>query len=537
MGRAGGGISRRAVVSRAVHIAGRIAVRAADRHAGGTVMSGAIGIARRVAVRAVDGHAGGTVMSGAVGIAGRIAVLAVDGVSGRAVVPRAIRGAGRIAVLATDRLSGRAVVPGTERGGGGITIPRTGRAVGVAGRTAVNALSRAVGAGRIPGGRAGIARVGGAVVGARCTARGVGAEVAARVVGAIRAGVTGIGAGDIGAARGAGLVAQAVRCVVGGSGRANLGAIVGERAIDTARVEARGRERCRIKGGCRVTRIVGIGGGQRRPRDVAGAAQSDPVGLIAVAVGRVVSARAVGAGVIGVEIRTVQEVAVLIDSQADVSIHEAVVGRIGVRARVGETAAEGAEARRLAAVLQEKTDAVRPVGAGAAGIAVVGNRLERHLQSRTRRKRAGGENGATLIVSVAVGGAAVHRPVGEAQCAAAGRVAHLCAGARGRGARSQIAAVAADQIGIGIGRIDVVAQQHGRAGRYRPGTYRGCRCARRQAGSAEEVPVVVGRSTREIFGEGDLRLAFRCRQRTEQQRHSDPNMFDVHHSVMLFELV
>ncbi len=107
-----------------------------------------------------------------------------------------------------------------------------------------------------------------------------------------------------------------------------------------------------------------------------------------------------------------------------------------------------------------------------------------------------------------------------------------------RGARSEVAEVAAHHVRIGLRCERVIARQHRGASGYQAGIRAGRRRSRREACTAEVVPVVVGGGTREIFAERDgLRTALACAKRAEKNERSPPEMFGDHHNVLLLELV
>ena len=572
------GLPRRAIISRAVRIAARIAVRTAHGLAGRAVITRAVGDAR------------GRIADVVAGIRG-------DGVSARTVVSRAVRKARGIAAVDTgiqgDRGAARTVIARTVGQARGVAdvAARIVR-YRVAARTVV---SRAVdGSGRIAGrarecvagGTTIVARSGGGIVGAGCVARrragiahggtgiisrtrcalvGVRAHLRGGIVGAVHARTTvaGIGCGIVGVVGGACIVAQAGgRVEERSAGRADVDAIAGGGAVGAARNGAGGRERDRIVGRGPIVRVVAVRRRERGPCDVSRAAQPDAAGPVAIAVGRVVAARDVGAGVARHQVSAVQEVAVLVDPQAEIATDQAVVRRVGVRARVRETAAPGSEAGRLLAVLQEEAYAVRAVCVRGrkgprpmARIAMVGDCLEGHLKPLVRGECAGRQNRAPLIVAVLLGARDVHGAIGEAQRAvprdAAVRVRdhgirHLPGDIRGRRARSQVAVVAAHHVRIGVRREIVITPQHGGAAGYQAGIRAGSRRPRGQARAAEVVPVVDGRRGGEVFtAEGRFlgRARAGCKQRDQQEAdESQPAAFSTHglavlHIVGLFEVV
>ncbi len=184
-------------------------------------------------------------------------------------------------------------------------------------------------------------------------------------------------------------------------------------AVDAAVAAGAGQGSRIVRTARAVVRAVRIS--QCLPGNAAGAAQSDASRLIQAAARRVVTDAAVGGDAtrfperIG---RAVQEVTVLIDTQAEIAAVQAVVRRIGVGAGIPEAAAVGADSGVLseidAAVHQEETDAVRTVTAATAGVATISHRLEGDLNALPGREGARRDDCAALI-------AATRRTVRKAQ--------------------------------------------------------------------------------------------------------------------------
>src|SRR5262249_33364695 len=145
------------------------------------------------------------------------------------------------------------------------------------------------------------------------------------------------------------------------------------------------------------------------PGDVARSAQADAVGFVAITELGVVAGGRIGTGVARHPLAAVQEVPVLVDAEAEVAPDQAVIGRVGVRARVTEAPSPGAEAVAIAAagagdgagvqlarVHQVETDAVRAVLARAAGVTEIGDGPERNRDAGTGREGLG-ENDAAVL--------------------------------------------------------------------------------------------------------------------------------------------
>src|ERR1700676_1716118 len=142
--------------------------------------------------------------------------------------------------------------------------------------------------------------------------------------------------------------------------------------------------------------------------------------MITVAESCVVAGGRVAAGIARHQLVAIQKVSVLIDTQADIAADQTIVRRVGVRAGIGQAAAEGANAGRLATVHQVEADTVCAVAAGTAGVTAVGRGGERYVQALAGRKGEVGDDRAILVVAA---GAAV----GEAQRTAAYRIGQQAA--------------------------------------------------------------------------------------------------------------
>src|SRR4029077_4464189 len=113
-------------------------------------------------------------------------------------------------------------------------------------------------------------------------------------------------------------------------------------------VDAAARDQgCRVVGGIRVSGILTVGGVQRAPGDAARAAQADAPGLVAAAA-RGVVARGRSAALVQRVRGAVQEVTVLIDTQAEITAVQAVVWGVRVRAGVAQAAAPSTQTVAIA---------------------------------------------------------------------------------------------------------------------------------------------------------------------------------------------
>src|ERR1700730_369429 len=242
----------------------------------------------------------------------------------------------------------------------------------------------------------------------------------------------------------------------------------------------------------------GIVGVQPRPGDVARATQADTAGLVAVPQRTVVAGGRVRAGVTGHQARAVQEVAVLVDSQTQVSADQPVVRLVGVRAGVTQASTPGAEAIsvplggavdrariQLTGIHQVEADAVRTVAARPAGVPEIGDGLEGDRDALTGREGRRRHDAAVLVITAG-------EAVGEAQRTLADRV--------GKGAVE-----AAHQGFTVVTGLDGRATGHlasGAAGGYYSGSGSGG-----QTRAVKEVPDASGARAGEVLTECRLRLA------------------------------
>src|SRR6202140_2075986 len=116
--------------------------------------------------------------------------------------------------------------------------------------------------------------------------------------------------------------------------------------------------------------------------------------MITVPESRVVTGGGVSAGITRHHLVAIQKFSVLIHTQADIAADQTIVRRVGVRAGIGQAAAEGANASWLGTVHQVEADTVCAVAAGTAGVTAVGRGGERYVQALAGRKGEVGDDRA-----------------------------------------------------------------------------------------------------------------------------------------------
>src|SRR5207244_11448286 len=149
--------------------------------------------------------------------------------------------------------------------------------------------------------------------------------------------------------------------------------------------------------------------------DVARSAHADAIGPFAVAERGVVAGRGIGPVIARHPVRAVQEVTVLVDSEAEVGSHHPCERQVRVRAALPATSTHRADVRGLARVHEEEAYAVGPIPArtarNTAGVSAVGDGLEGERDSRTGGEGRCGDDGAVLRVAAGVAVREAQRPL------------------------------------------------------------------------------------------------------------------------------